>query len=81
MNKKILLIVFMAFMIRFVNAGAPIIGVQQWRQCDTAAIARNFYESGMDIFHPRIDWGGNSPGFVESEFQLYPFIVALLYKA
>ena len=63
-----------------VNVGAQVTGVQEWRQCDTAAIARNFYENGMDLFHPQIDWAGNSGGYVESEFQIYPFVTALLYK-
>ncbi len=76
----IFLILFLAFLFRIVNAGAPVIGVHEWRQCDTAAIARNFYENGMDLFHPQIDWAGNSGGFVESEFQIYPFATALLYK-
>jgi 4-amino-4-deoxy-L-arabinose transferase-like glycosyltransferase len=28
---------------------------------------------------PRFTGGGNGPGYVEAEFQLYPFIVSLLY--
>jgi 4-amino-4-deoxy-L-arabinose transferase-like glycosyltransferase len=51
-----------------------------WKQAEIAAIARNFYENGFKIFYPQIDWGGASDGYVESGFQIYPFIVALLYK-
>jgi 4-amino-4-deoxy-L-arabinose transferase-like glycosyltransferase len=51
-----------------------------WRQADTASIARNFLNGGFNLFYPQINWGGNGPGYVEAEFQLYPFIVALLYK-
>lgn len=29
---------------------------------------------------PRIDWGAPGPGFVETEFQIYPFTVSLLYR-
>ncbi len=50
-----------------------------WRQADTASIARHFYLNGFNILYPQIYWGGNGPGYVETEFQLYPFIVALLY--
>lgn len=50
-----------------------------WRQADTATIARNFYESGYDLFYPQVNWGGVGPGYVETEFQLYPFLIALLY--
>jgi len=50
-----------------------------WRQADTAAIARFFYLNGYNIFYPQVYWGGAGPGYVDSEFQLYTFIVALLY--
>lgn len=51
-----------------------------WRQSDTASIARNFEAGGFHLFFPQIDWGGAGPGYVETEFQLYPFTVALLYR-
>lgn len=50
-----------------------------WRQSDTASMARNFWTGGYHLFLPRIDWGGAGPGYVESEFPGYPFLVALLY--
>ena len=50
-----------------------------WRQADTASIARNFHEHGYRLFFPQILWGGNGPGYVESEFQLFPWITSLLY--
>ena len=35
----------------------------------------------MNIFYPQILWGGATEGYVgETEFQLYTFVVALLYK-
>lgn len=55
----------------------PMLG---YRPHDTAAVARNFYEHGMHILYPQIDWRGNSAGYVESEFQLYTYSVALLYE-
>jgi len=51
-----------------------------WREVDVAAIARNFYREGMDLFRPRIDWRGEGPGFVESELPLYPWTVAQAYR-
>jgi hypothetical protein len=58
----------------------PFEGPFAWRQYDTAAIARNFSEGPFQILYPQIDWRGNSPGYVESEFPLYPAIVAVLYR-
>jgi hypothetical protein len=50
-----------------------------WRESDTASIAHFFSINGFKILYPQIFWGGNGPGYVESEFQLYPLIVSLLY--
>jgi 4-amino-4-deoxy-L-arabinose transferase-like glycosyltransferase len=50
-----------------------------WREADTATIARNFL-TDPNILLPRINWGGNGPGYVEAEFQLYPWTVSLLYR-
>ena len=50
-----------------------------WRQTDTASIAYHFYTNGYKLFFPQVFWGGNGPGYVEAEFQLYPFLVSMLY--
>jgi 4-amino-4-deoxy-L-arabinose transferase-like glycosyltransferase len=55
-------------------------GYDAWREADTASIAHNFYEGGLNILYPQINWGGNGPGYVETEFQLYTFLVAILYQ-
>ena len=49
---------------------------QGWRQADTQAIARNLAFVDFDVLRPRIDWGGDGPGFVESELPLYPALIA-----
>lgn len=51
---------------------------QGWRQADTQAIARNFAEGSLQPLWPRIDWGGDGPGYVETEFALVPAIIALV---
>jgi 4-amino-4-deoxy-L-arabinose transferase-like glycosyltransferase len=65
--------------LRLIHLGLPLVDEQAWRQTDTAAVARNYYEEGFSFFYPRIDWRGASPGFVEMEFPLYPFLVACGY--
>jgi 4-amino-4-deoxy-L-arabinose transferase-like glycosyltransferase len=50
-----------------------------WRQSDTATIARNFAQNGMNLFYPQINWGGAGPGYVETEFPLQPWLSAALY--
>jgi Dolichyl-phosphate-mannose-protein mannosyltransferase len=50
-----------------------------WRAADTAAIARNFYRGDMNLFLPQIDWGGNGPGYVETELPVVPWLAAVAY--
>lgn len=66
--------------VRFWRIDAPFDDRWSWRQSDVAAIARNYFENGFHFAHPQIDWAGNEPGFVGTEFPLLPFIAALLYK-
>ncbi len=54
---------------------------ESWRECDYAAVARNFVREGMDILSPRIDWRGDGPGFAEMEFPAVPWAMAALDKA
>jgi hypothetical protein len=62
------------------NVNSPLLDHHSWRQTDTAAIARNFYYNGFNILYPQVDTGGAGPGYVETEFQLVPFIIAIFYK-
>lgn len=56
------------------------VDTESWREADVSTIARNFYNNGTNIFHPQIAWDGAGPGYTESEFPLYPYSIALLYK-
>ncbi len=81
MKNKIYLILILALVLRLVHIDFPVAGWHSWRQADTASMARNFYENGLNFFNPKIDWRGNTSGIVESEFPAYPFIVSLFYAA
>ena len=65
--------------LRLLGIDEPLIDQQAWRQVDTAAMARNFLMEGYDLLRPRIDWRGTSSGAVETNFPLYPYLVACLY--
>lgn len=81
MTKYVLfLLLGLTFVLRLYRINSPIIGMNSWRQADTAAISRNYHEHGYKFLYPQIDWGGDSPGYVETEFPIYSFVVALLYK-
>ena len=76
-------LVILAGSVRLVDVWRPVDGTMRdsWREPDVAGIARNFYQEGMNIFLPRIDWRGDGPGYTESEFPIYPWLVACLYHA
>lgn len=73
----LILLVLAGSMARLYRVSDPLKG---FRPNDTAAMARNFYEGSMNILYPQVDWRGNSPGYVESEFPIYSFSIALLYR-
>lgn len=51
-----------------------------WREADYVQIARNFDREGLNILYPRIDWRGDTPGFVEMELPLTPWLAAGGYR-
>lgn len=69
-------------MLRGAQLPVPFDGsvVDAWRECDVAGIARNFHREGMNILEPRIDWRGDGPGLVESEFPVFPWTMAAFYR-
>jgi hypothetical protein len=50
-----------------------------WRQLDTVAMARNFYERSFWPFDPEVNWGGPN-GYVEAECPLIPALIAVVYR-
>ena len=76
-DRAAILIIGLGCLIRIPPILSPFL---MWRPEDTASIAHFFRVNGFQILYPQIFWGGNGPGYVEAEFQLYPFIVSLLYS-
>lgn len=68
--------------IRFAYAFRPLDDRMRtgWRQSDSIGIARNFFREEMDLFHPRVDWRGDTPGYAEMELPVLPWTAALLYR-
>jgi 4-amino-4-deoxy-L-arabinose transferase-like glycosyltransferase len=78
--KMAILIGAIAIAVRLIAINQPFIDDWSWRQSDVAAIARNFYTNGFHFAYPQIDWAGDQPGYVGTEFPILPFIAALCYK-
>src|SRR5258706_12367193 len=79
------IIAFVSCVVRSYRITGPIADWHSWRQADTAAVARNFLQFGIDPLHPRYDdlsniqSGKDNPqGWRMVEFPLYQTIGAFL---
>jgi 4-amino-4-deoxy-L-arabinose transferase-like glycosyltransferase len=77
--KLIFTVTILGVFLRLIEIWQPFVDAWSWRQADVAMIAENFYRHGFNIFYPQTNWGGPSPGYVGTEFQLIAFIAALFY--
>jgi 4-amino-4-deoxy-L-arabinose transferase-like glycosyltransferase len=75
----LILILALGAAFRLFHVNAEFLDTHAWRQLDTAAMARNFYEGSFVPFDPQVDWGGRS-GYLEAEFPLVPGVIALAYR-
>lgn len=73
--------------LRTYKINGPIADWHSWRQSDTAAVARNYVQNGIDLLHPRYDdlsniqSGHDNPmGYWFVEFPLYEGIAAFFAK-
>jgi len=71
----------LAAALRAIDVNRPVDGSlrSSWRECDVAAMARNFYREGMNPLFPRIDWRKDGPGFAEAEFPFVSWLTAVGY--
>src|SRR5438067_1211531 len=79
-SKLALLLCILAVAARLILLDQPYVDRWSWRQSDVAAIARNFEQNGFHFAYPQIDWAGNAPGYVGTEFPILPFVAAICYK-
>ena len=75
----LVLILALGAALRLLHLDAAFLDTHAWRQLDTAAMARNFYEGSFIPFDPQVDWGGRQ-GYLEAEFPLVPAVIAVVYR-
>ncbi|HYS94935.1 MAG TPA: hypothetical protein VEL08_00275, partial [Chthoniobacterales bacterium] len=75
-----ILMSILAVAVRLIGVNQPYIDDWSWRQGDVAAIARNYFQGGFHFARPQIDWAGDQPGYVGTEFPVLPFLAAICYK-
>ena len=74
----IMLLIFLMRMPGITNA-PPEMG-DMWRQPDTESISRNFVDHEFNILRPQFNYDGALPNYIQLEFQITTFIIAILYK-
>lgn len=76
---QIFLILSASVLVHLKGATAPPLDYHFHRQCNTAAIAQNFHENGLNFLRPQIDWQGGKAARAATEFPLYMWLVGLLW--
>ena len=76
----LVLIVIFGALLRVKGIHDPILDHPNWRQGDTASIARNYARLNYSIMAPQTNYDGPPPNYVELELQIVPFMAATLYK-
>ncbi len=74
---KFLYIFIIFISVRLVGITNELNDYHHFRQTYTASFAKYFYENGFDLLNPNLDILNYKN---VSEFQIYPFLVAVLYK-
>ena len=67
-------------LIHLIYINLPPCSIHVWRQCNTLAVAQNFYDEGYNILTPRVDRRFDSDGITGTAFPLYEWMLAILYK-
>ncbi len=58
----------------------PPCSIHVWRQCNTLAVARNFFEEDNNILQPRVDRRYDSDGVTGMQFPAYEWGLAQVYR-
>ncbi len=68
------------FLLHLYRITAPPNGYHQWRESDTAAVALNYYEEGMNFFEPHVNQRGATSGITGMELPVFNYTIALFYR-
>ncbi len=75
------IVLFIALMVRLYNFDTPLLDIHSFRQTQTASVARNFYNMGINPLTSKLDvFGVGKEENLLLEFPFYQTIVAVLYK-
>jgi hypothetical protein len=76
----IVFILGFSLLVHLPGINSPLLDYHAYRQCQTAMMARNYARHGMHFLSPEVDMYGPAVR-TGTEFPIYSFLLALLYKA
>lgn len=69
------------FLMHWQAFNLPAVGNHVWRQVNTLAVARNYFEEDPNILLPRVDKREDTPGITGPSFPAYEWMLSLGYHA
>ncbi len=78
-KKTVLVLISLFIFLHFPLLVHTVSHSHSWRQADTAAVSRNFYEESFNFFYPRVDARGELSGITGMEFPMYQYLSGILY--
>lgn len=72
-----LVILLLFVLLRAYHLGAPILDHSDWRQADTASIARFYYLEGVRLLHPQVLYDGPGPNYAQVELPIGEALAAM----
>jgi hypothetical protein len=76
----LLLILALGLALRCLYFTAPYGDAHRWRQIENLSVAWIFEAGSLNPFYPQAIWGGLRDGYVEMEFPLVPFVLAVAWR-
>jgi Dolichyl-phosphate-mannose-protein mannosyltransferase len=76
----LLLILALGLALRCLYFSAPYGDAHRWRQIENLSVAWIFESGSLNPFYPQAIWGGLRDGYVEMEFPLVPFVLAVAWR-
>lgn len=78
-RKSLAFIIVLNILLHLPFINLPPCSIHVWRQCNTLAVTRNYYEEDSNILHPRVDRRGTTDGITGMQFPAYEWALSRLY--
>lgn len=79
-GKALLVLLSLQVLLHLPFLNLPPCSIHVWRQCNTLAVSRNFYEEDNRILLPRVDRRGDQSGVTGMSFPAYEWLLAQVYQ-